>query len=261
MALRKEKNREKVNLKKGIFILPNLFTSANLFAGCFSIFSSIDGKFELAVISIIVAVFLDGLDGKVARAANAVSDFGKDYDSLCDLISFGVAPSILFYSWATNNFIDVINIRFLWLLSFFYIATTALRLARFNNYLVLKSENYFIGLPSPASATLVTVMLWQCVIHSFDDLIALIVIALFFIIASILMVSKIQYNSFKDLRTLNRMPFNGTLLIPLIFILIIIDAPNVLSVLSIVYLVSGLIAALIGMFKDPLNNKESNASD
>jgi len=261
MVLRKEKNREKVNLKKGIFILPNLFTSANLFAGCFSIFSSIDGKFELAVISIIVAVFLDGLDGKVARAANAVSDFGKDYDSLCDLISFGVAPSILFYSWATNNFIDVINIRFLWLLSFFYIATTALRLARFNNYLVLKSENYFIGLPSPASATLVTVMLWQCVIHSFDDLIALIVIALFFIIASILMVSKIQYNSFKDLRTLNRMPFNGTLLIPLIFILIIIDAPNVLSVLSIVYLVSGLIAALIGMFKDPLNNKESNASD
>ena len=261
MVLRKEKNIENVNLKKGIFILPNLFTSANLFAGCFSIFSSIDGKFELAVISIIVAVFLDGLDGKVARAANAVSDFGKDYDSLCDLISFGVAPSILFYSWATNNFIDVINIRFLWLLSFFYIATTALRLARFNNYLALKSENYFIGLPSPASATLVTVMLWQCVIHSFDDLIALIVIALFFIIASILMVSKIQYNSFKDLRTLNRMPFNGTLLIPLIFILIIIDAPNVLSVLSIVYLVSGLLTALIGMFKDPLNNKESNASD
>ena len=253
MALRKEKNREKVNLKKGIFILPNLFTSANLFAGCFSIFSSMDGKYELAVISIIVAVFLDGLDGKVARAANAVSDFGKDYDSLCDLISFGVAPSILFYSWATNNFIDVINVRFLWLLSFFYIATTALRLARFNNHLVLKSEN--------ASATLVTVMLWQCVIHSFNDFTALIIISLFFMTAAILMVSKVEYNSFKDLRTLNRMPFNGALLIPLIFILIIIDAPNVLSVLSIAYLISGLVAALIGVFRNSAKKKESNISD
>ena len=261
MALRKEKNREKVNLKKGIFILPNLFTSANLFAGCFSIFSSMDGKYELAVISIIVAVFLDGLDGKVARAANAVSDFGKDYDSLCDLISFGVAPSILFYSWATNNFIDVINVRFLWLLSFFYIATTALRLARFNNHLVLKSENYFIGLPSPASATLVTVMLWQCVIHSFNDFTALIIISLFFMTAAILMVSKVEYNSFKDLRTLNRMPFNGALLIPLIFILIIIDAPNVLSVLSIAYLISGLVVALIGVFRNSAKKKESNVSD
>ena len=161
MVLRKEKTREKVSLKKGIFILPNLFTSANLFAGCFSIFCSIDGQYEMAIISVIVAVFLDGLDGKVARAANAVSDFGKDYDSLCDLISFGVAPSILFYSWAKNNFISYIDIKFIWLLSFFYIATTALRLARFNNHLILKSENYFLGLPSPASATLVTVMLWQ----------------------------------------------------------------------------------------------------
>ncbi len=237
MVLRKEKNREKVNLKKGIFILPNIFTSANLFAGCFSVFCSIDGQYEMAIISIIVAVFLDGLDGKVARATNAVSDFGKDYDSLCDLISFGVAPSILFYSWA------------------------ALRLARFNNHLVLKSENYFLGLPSPASATLVTVMIWQCVIHSFDDLNALVMIAIFFLLASILMVSKIKYNSFKDLRTLNRMPFNGALLIPLIFILIIMDAPNVLSLLSIVYLVSGLFFASLEVFRNQIAKKEGNVSD
>jgi len=261
MVLRKDKNREKVNLKKGIFILPNIFTSANLFAGCFSVFCSIDGQYEMAIISIIVAVFLDGLDGKVARATNAVSDFGKDYDSLCDLISFGVAPSILFYSWATNNFISEIDIKFIWLLSFFYIATTALRLARFNNHLVLKSENYFLGLPSPASATLVTVMIWQCVIHSFDDLNALIMITIFYLLASILMVSKIKYNSFKDLRTLNRMPFNGALLIPLIFILIIMDAPNVLSLLSIVYLVSGLFFASLEVFRNQIAKKEGNVSD
>ena len=261
MVLRKEKTREKVSLKKGIFILPNLFTSANLFAGCFSIFCSIDGQYEMAIISVIVAVFLDGLDGKVARATNAVSDFGKDYHSLCDLISFGVAPSILFYSWATTHFIEAIDIKFIWLLSFFYIATTALRLARFNNHLVLKSENYFLGLPSPASATLVTVMLWQCVIHSFDNLNALIVISTFYLIASILMVSKIKYNSFKDLRMLNRMPFNGALLIPLIFILIIIDAPNVLGFLSIFYLVSGLLVASLRALRNQFNKKESEVSE
>ena len=260
MDLRKEKNREKVNLKKGIFILPNLFTSANLFAGCFSIFCSIDGEFEMAIISIIVAVFLDGLDGKVARATNAVSDFGKDYDSLCDLISFGVAPCILFYSWATDHFIDMIDIKFMWLLSFFYIATTALRLARFNNHLLLKSENYFLGLPSPASAALVTVMLWQCVIHSFDQLIALIVISLFYVTASMLMVTKIHYNSFKDLRTLNKMPFNGTLLIPLVFIMIILDAPNVLSLLSVIYLFSGLLGVLTRFVRSRRKGREKNAT-
>ena len=254
-------NREAFHILLQKFRYPSTLFKSSRISLPVAVFSSMDGKYELAVISIIVAVFLDGLDGKVARAANAVSDFGKDYDSLCDLISFGVAPSILFYSWATNNFIDVINVRFLWLLSFFYIATTALRLARFNNHLVLKSENYFIGLPSPASAMLVTVMLWQCVIHSFNDFTALIIISLFFMTAAILMVSKVEYSSFKDLRTLNRMPFNGALLIPLIFILIIIDAPNVLSVLSIAYLISGLVAALIGVFRNSAKKKESNLSD
>jgi CDP-diacylglycerol--serine O-phosphatidyltransferase len=258
MVVRKEKNKEKVNLKKGIFLLPNLFTTANLFAGCFSIFCSIDGKYELAIIAIIIAVFLDGLDGKIARAANAVSDFGKDYDSLCDLISFGVAPAVLFYSWITQNSILQIDIKFIWLLSFFFITTTALRLARFNNHLVLKSENYFIGLPSPASATLVSVSLWQCLIHSVNGLSGFIMMSILFISASILMVSKVKYNSFKDLRTLNRMPFNGALLIPLIFILIITDAPNVLSFLSITYLLSGPLIAIFGLFKGAISKQKEN---
>ena len=116
MIVKRNKNKKRNTLKKGIFFLPNLFTSANVFSGCFSIFCSIDGRFELAAIAIFIAVFLDGLDGRVARATNAVSDFGKQYDSLSDLISFGVAPAILYYSWCSNNPYDVSQERILFLI-------------------------------------------------------------------------------------------------------------------------------------------------
>ena len=162
--MQNKRNQELKKLKQGIYFLPNLFTTANLFAGCFSIINAIDGNYSIAAIAIFVAVFLDGMDGKIARVTNAVSDFGKDYDSLSDLVSFGVAPALLFYLWGNNHLLNSILLweKTAWLVSFFYIAATALRLARFNNQLHLKYNPYFSGLPSPAAATLVSVVVWQC---------------------------------------------------------------------------------------------------
>ncbi|MBT5217066.1 MAG: CDP-diacylglycerol--serine O-phosphatidyltransferase, partial [Gammaproteobacteria bacterium] len=176
MSIEEKKKKDKKTIKKGIFLLPNLFTTANLFAGCFSIFCSIDGNYQSSAIAIFVAVFLDGLDGKVARATNAVSDFGKDYDSLCDLISFGIAPAVFYYTWASNIPYELIIVRLTWLISFFYIATTALRLARFNNHLLLKDQNHFLGLPSPAAATLCSVIIWQCNLNYIDPIVSYIFI-------------------------------------------------------------------------------------
>ena len=258
MIVKRNKNKKRNALKKGIFILPNLFTSANVFSGCFSIFCSIDGRFELAAIAIFIAVFLDGLDGRIARAANAVSDFGKQYDSLSDLISFGVAPAILYYSWCSNNPYDVSQERILFLISFFYIVCTALRLARFNNLLQLKDDNHFIGLPSPASATLCAVVVWQCHLNFIDPLISYAIISSTLSLSAALMVSSVKYNNFKDLKISNRMPFIGTLFIPLLMILILLNPPMILTIISVIFLISGPLSYLLSFFtKTELSEEES----
>ncbi|MDC0185559.1 CDP-diacylglycerol--serine O-phosphatidyltransferase [Gammaproteobacteria bacterium] len=247
MNIEKIKNKDRKKIKKGIFLLPNLFTTGNLFAGCFSIFCAIDGNYQASAIAIFVAVFLDGLDGKIARATNAVSDFGKDYDSLCDLVSFGIAPAIFYYCWVSDNPYNLVTVRITWLISFFYIATIALRLARFNNHLQLKDENHFLGLPSPAAATLCAVIIWQCDLNFIDPILSHIFISMAMLSSSLLMVSNIQYNSFKDTRSLNRIPFSNTLLVPLILILIFLHPSLVLTIMSVTYLFSGPISLIRGL--------------
>ncbi|HIK77165.1 MAG TPA: CDP-diacylglycerol--serine O-phosphatidyltransferase [Gammaproteobacteria bacterium] len=259
MVIKRNKNKKIKPLKNGVFILPNIFTTANLFSGCFSIFCSIDGNYELAAIAIFIAVFLDGLDGKVARAANAVSDFGKDYDSLSDLISFGAAPAIFYYAWCSNIPGGDSQHKIIWLISFFYIACAALRLARFNNLLQLKDDNHFTGFPSPAAATLCGVVIWQCQIHYIDPLISYALISFVFSISALMMVSSIHYNSFKNLRRVNKMPFSGALLGPLLLILILLNPPVVLTFLSVAYIVSGPINSLLLLIgKSDSNPQEDN---
>ena len=126
--MKNKRKHELKKLKQGIYFLPNLFTTANLFAGCFSIINAINGNYNIAAIAIFIAVFLDGMDGKIARVTNAVSNFGKDYDSLSDLVSFGVAPALLFYLWGNNHLFStgLSWEKMAWLASFFYIAATAL---------------------------------------------------------------------------------------------------------------------------------------
>ena len=135
--MKNERKQELKKLKQGIYFLPNLFTTANLFAGCFSIISAINSNYSIAAIAIFVAVLLDGMDGKIARVTNAVSDFGKDYDSLSDLVSFGVAPALLFYLWGNHSLFSFVVSweKMAWSASFFYNQSLA-----FN--LILFSKNY-----------------------------------------------------------------------------------------------------------------------
>lgn len=265
--MKDKRKQELKKLKQGIYFLPNLFTTANLFAGCFSMINAINGNYNIAAIAIFIAVFLDGLDGKVARVTNAVSDFGKDYDSLSDLVSFGVAPALLFYLWGNNHLFDS-NLsweKMAWLASFFYIAATALRLARFNNQLHLRYNTYFTGLPSPAAATLVSVIVWQCELLLLTPILSFAVLMFSIITSAAMMVSKVPYYSFKDAQSAGRIPFSKTVLIPLIFILILLEPPLVLTVMATSYLFSGPVYLMVGLIlktiKSQLSSSQSNRSD
>ena len=265
--MKDKRKQELKKLKQGIYFLPNLFTTANLFAGCFSMINAINGNYNIAAIAIFIAVFLDGLDGKVARVTNAVSDFGKDYDSLSDLVSFGVAPALLFYLWGNDHlFSSALSWeKMAWLASFFYIAATALRLARFNNQLNLSYNTYFTGLPSPAAATLVSVIVWQCELMLLTPTVSFAVLMFSIVTSAAMMVSKVPYYSFKDAQSARRIPFSKTILIPLIFILILLEPPLVLTVMATSYLFSGPIYLMVRLIqktiKSQLSSSQSNRSD
>ena len=265
--MKDKRKQELKKLKQGIYFLPNLFTSANLFAGCFSIISAINGSYKIAAIAIFIAVFLDGMDGKIARVTNAVSNFGKDYDSLSDLVSFGVAPALLFYLWGNNHlFHSLISWeKMAWLASFFYIAATALRLARFNNQLDLRYNTYFTGLPSPAAATLVSVIVWQCELMSLTSTLNFAILMFSIVASAAMMVSKVPYYSFKDAQSARLIPFSKTVLIPLIFILILLEPPLVITIIAITYFFSGPFHLIVGLIqktiKSKLSSSQSNRSD
>jgi len=265
--MKNKRRQELKKLKQGIYFLPNLFTTANLFAGCFSIISAINSNYSIAAIAIFIAVFLDGMDGKIARVTNAVSDFGKDYDSLSDLVSFGVAPALLFYLWGNDHlFSSVLSWeKMAWLASFFYIAATALRLARFNNQLNLRYNTYFTGLPCPAAATLVSVIVWQCELMLLTPTQSFAVLMFSIVTSATMMVSKIPYYSFKDAQTARMIPFSKTVLIPLIFILILLEPPLIITIMSTAYLFSGPTHLMIGFvqknIKSQLSSSQSNRSD
>ncbi|NOY67542.1 MAG: CDP-diacylglycerol--serine O-phosphatidyltransferase, partial [Gammaproteobacteria bacterium] len=217
--------------RKVIYLLPNLFTTAGLFAGFYAIILAMQGQFTNAAISIIAAMILDGIDGRVARMTNTQSEFGAQYDSIADMVSFGIAPSLVMYQWSLVNVTAVGEqwAKFGWLAAFFYAAMAALRLARFNVQIGKLEKKYFMGLASPSAATLMVSFIWV-----FDDLNfkgneAELIIASFVltIIAGILMVSPVLYNSFKDDNLKGKVPFIAILVVVLIFILVTIDPPKV----------------------------------
>ncbi|TXH64720.1 MAG: CDP-diacylglycerol--serine O-phosphatidyltransferase, partial [Thermomonas sp.] len=184
---------------RGIYLLPNLFTTGALFSGFFAIIAASQGRFEAACVAIFIAAILDGLDGRVARLTNTQSEFGVQYDSLSDLISFGMAPSLLMYHWALFSMkLDGTTLgRIGWLAAFLYAACAALRLARFNTQVGVVDKRWFIGLNSPSSAGLMASFVWVCsdLGWSGDDLrYAALAVT---VAAALLMVSRIRYNSFK----------------------------------------------------------------
>ncbi len=227
--------------RRGIFLLPNLFTTGALFAGFYSIVAAVDGNFQNAGAAIFVAFVLDGIDGRVARLTNTLTQFGKEYDSLSDMVSFGLAPAVVVYQWGVARLTEwnVAWGRVGWLVAFLFAVAAALRLARFNSQPAGTSKRFFVGLPCPSAAALVAAFVW---FSSELELAGLGGLALAFIItltAGVLMVSRFRYYSFKEVNPGRRIPFRYLIGIVLIFILISLDPPSVLLVLFAVYASSG----------------------
>lgn len=229
---------EKMRLRrKGIYILPSLFTTASLFAGFYAIVQAMNGAFEYAPLAIFISMVLDALDGRVARLTHTESEFGTQYDSLVDMVAFGVAPALIMYEWALSGMG-----KLGWLAAFIYAAGAGLRLARFNVQVGVSDKRYFRGLPSPAAAALVMGFIW--VLHSYGvpgreiSILALVVT----VSAGVLMVSNVRFRSFKDLDLRGRMPFVAVLAVPLIFVLVFIDPPQVLFGGFLAYALSGPLA-------------------
>ncbi|URQ66350.1 CDP-diacylglycerol--serine O-phosphatidyltransferase [SAR86 cluster bacterium] len=223
--------------RRGIYLLPNLLTTASLFSGFFSIVSAINGNFIASGMALFAAQMLDGLDGRVARLTNSQSLFGAQYDSLCDVISFGLAPAIIVFLWGLDSLGQTG-----WVFSFFYVAAAALRLARFNTF-IGSEDTYFKGLPSPVASATVVYFVWA--MSSFGiqgeevGRILAIFTALLTGFVSLLMVVNIPYYSFKEIELKKRVPFFSMLFVVFIFVLISIDPPIVLASLAFAYIISG----------------------
>lgn len=226
--------------RRGIYLLPNLFTTAGLFAGFFAIIAAMSGRFEAAAIAIFIAMFMDGIDGRLARMTNTQSDFGKEYDSLADMVSFGLAPALVMYEWALTPLGKVGFAA-----AFVYAAGAALRLARFNTQVGIIDKRYFQGLASPAAAAMVVGFVWwghdaAWVRESIAWLAALLTV-----MAGILMVSNVRYNSFKDQDLKGKVPFFKILFVVAIFVLVAMDPPRVLFAMAFLYAMSGLVLTLV----------------
>lgn len=226
---------------RGIYLLPNLFTTANLFAGFFSIITAINGNFYVAAATVFVAMVLDSLDGRVARLTNTQSAFGAEYDSLSDMVAFGLAPAVLAYEWALSELGNVgLTVAFI------YVACAALRLARFNTQIGKVDKRWFIGLASPAAAGVVAGWVWA--VWALDEvgirgvdlpLVLVMLFALMVAAAGLLMVSNIKYYSFKDLDLKGRVPFVAILVVVLVFAVVFSDPPRILLLIFLAYAVSG----------------------
>jgi CDP-diacylglycerol--serine O-phosphatidyltransferase len=231
--------------RKGIYLLPNLLTTGALFAGFYSIVAAIDGNFPSAAWAIFAAMFLDGLDGRVARLTSTSSEFGKEYDSLSDMVSFGLAPAIVTYQWGVERLAEYGAVwgRLGWLAAFLYCAAAAFRLARFNTN-VGQDRRFFQGLPSPPAAAGVASMVWLATHYQIEGLIALVAGITVTAVAGLLMTSRFAYVSFKDVSAGKRVRFANLLLIPLVIIVIAIEPQVTIFILFLIYASSGPVAWL-----------------
>jgi CDP-diacylglycerol--serine O-phosphatidyltransferase len=225
---------------RGIYLLPNLFTTGALFSGFYAVVASMNGHFENAAVAIFVAMVLDGLDGRVARMTNTSSAFGAEYDSLADMVSFGVAPSLVVFNWVLD---DIGKLG--WFAAFVYVAGAALRLARFNTQIGSTDKRYFIGLPSPAAAAAVAGLVWAANEYGIDGAPYAYIIAGYVALVGVLMVSNVLYYSFKDVSLKEKVPFLILAGIVLALGVISISPPAFLWILFLAYAASGPLLWLI----------------
>jgi CDP-diacylglycerol--serine O-phosphatidyltransferase len=236
---RKPTFRENRRFRKGIYILPNLFTSLNLFFGFFAIILSVEGNFTLAATLLVIAGLCDGLDGKIARATHTTSKFGVEYDSLADLVSFGIAPAIMFFLWVLTPLG-----RLGWLAGFLYAVCGALRLARFNTQAGSVGNDYFTGLPIPAAAGMLATMVLFCQRLELTQSVPTVLFLLPLYGLSFLMVSTIRYHSFKKPELFRKMNFNVLVGSILVFIFVAAEHGIALFTAACIYVASGPLLAL-----------------
>ncbi len=243
---------------KGIYLLPNAFTTGALFAGFYAIIAAMQGNFEIAAIAIFVAGLLDGLDGRVARLTNTQSAFGAEYDSLSDMVSFGLAPALVMYLWSLTHLRDVSTLvgKIGWLGAFIYATATALRLARFNTQIGVADKRYFQGLASPAAAAVVMGAVWVCEEYEIPGEDVTYGALILTITAGALMVSRFSYYSFKDLDLRERVPFVAMLAVVLVFVFLSIETATVLFGFFFLYMLSG---PLVSLFR--WNRKRMRLAD
>lgn len=249
-------NGEKVR-RKGIYLLPNLFTTAALFSGFYAVVSVMaeQPNYSAAAIAIFVAMILDGLDGRVARLINAQSKFGAEYDSLSDMVSFGVAPAVISFSWALHELG-----KFGWMVAFIYTACAALRLARFNTQVESEDKRYFTGLNSPSAAALVAGLVWSLSDFGVDgsSIFVAILAALVTTLAGVMMVSNVRYHSFKKLDLKGRVPFIFIIAVVLCFAVIFTDPPRVLLAIFVLYAISGPVMSIMNLGGDDKTGEMSS---
>jgi CDP-diacylglycerol--serine O-phosphatidyltransferase len=226
--------------RKGIYLLPNLLTTGCLFSGFYAVVAAIDKHFDHAGMAVFAAMIFDTLDGRIARLTHTESAFGKEYDSLADMVAFGLAPAIVAYQWGVVRIMEYGHHwgRFGWLACFFYAVAAALRLARFNARSASADKRYFEGLPSPSAAAIVAAFVWFCSDWREPRLEGLISAFLVTASAGALMVTSFGYPSFKQFDLDKRIRFVYMLLVPLTFVLIAIDPPTMLLSMFATYALS-----------------------
>lgn len=229
---------------RGIYLLPNLLTTAGLFSGFYAIVASMNGQFQMAAIAIFIAMIFDGLDGRVARMTNTESDFGAEFDSMADIVSFGMAPALVAYNWALA---DLGKLG--WLAAFIYVAGGALRLARFNTMLGSADKRYFQGLAIPSAAAIVAGMVWVGAKYEISPDAVGWLVALFTVACGLLMVSNFRYHSFKDVDWRGKVNFLVILVVVLIFVVVATEPALVLFVLFTTYAVSGPVLTIKNVHK------------
>jgi CDP-diacylglycerol---serine O-phosphatidyltransferase len=235
--------------RRGIYLLPNLFTTGAMFAGFYAIVAGFMGDFTPAAIAVFVAALLDGMDGRVARLTGTQSEFGVQYDSLSDLVSFGLAPALVLYTWSLQYLrgYGPVWSKVGWCAAFLYMACSALRLARFNTQVGVADKRYFQGLASPAAAGLCMSFVWTMENLGVEGQWLCFFTPILAVVAGLLMVSRVRYHSFKAWPRNDRVPFVWIILAVLVLVALALNTAGVLLVLAVIYVLSGPVLTLWGL--------------
>ncbi|MEJ8569054.1 CDP-diacylglycerol--serine O-phosphatidyltransferase [Elongatibacter sediminis] len=238
-------------ISKGVYLLPNALTTGAMFAGFFSIISGINGHYVAGAVAVVVAGVLDGLDGRVARLTNTQSEFGVQYDSLSDLISFGLAPALLVFNWSLASLRDLGPTagKLGWLAAFLFVACAALRLARFNTQVGVEDKSYFQGLASPAAAGLLVATVWFFADRGIAGESVRWLIWLETVGLGLLMFSRVRYFSGKGWPSGDRIPLYVLFLVVLVIVFLALDPPAVLLTIGLIYVGSGLVVTVLGRYQ------------